>query len=97
MQITLINPPICLKDVYGKFEKLASFQPPLGITSLAGYLLQYDYDVKILDANATYLSIEDIVKELKKYPPDLVGLYTISYNYPVIEALSKGIREAVRV
>jgi len=26
MQITLINPPICLKDVYGKFEKLASFR-----------------------------------------------------------------------
>ena len=95
MQITLINPPICLKDVYGKFEKLASFQPPLGITSLAGYLLQYGYDIKILDANATYLTIEDIVKELKKDPPDLVGLYTISYNYPVIEVLSKGIREAV--
>ena len=90
MQITLINPPICLKDVYGKFEKLASFQPPLGITSLAGYLLQYGYDIKILDANATYLTIEDIVKELKKDPPDLVGLYTISYNYPVIEVLSKG-------
>ena len=40
MQITLINPPICLKDVYGKFEKLASFQPPLGITSLRDLLFK---------------------------------------------------------
>ena len=99
MRILLINPPICLKDVYGRFEKLASFQPPMGITSLAGYLLQYGYDVEIIDANAPCdrgedLTIEDLVKEIKKYPPDLVGLYTISYNYPVIERLAAGIHEA---
>jgi len=95
MRITLINPPICLKDVYGRFEKLASFQPPLGLTSLAGYLLQFGHDLQIMDANASDYSIEDIVKELRKDPPDLVGLYTISYNYPVIEILSKGIKEAI--
>jgi anaerobic magnesium-protoporphyrin IX monomethyl ester cyclase len=100
LKIILINPPICLKDVYGRFEKLASFQPPMGITSLAGYMLQYGHKIEIIDANAPCdrgndLNIEDIVKELKKYPPDLVGLYTISYNYPVIEKLSRAIREAL--
>ena len=95
MKVLLLNPPICIQDVYGRFAQLASFQPPTGLAHLAGYLLQYGHEVEIIDANCLSITIEDIVKEIKKYPPDLVGLYTISYNYPVIEKLSKSIREAV--
>ena len=95
MKVILVNPPICIKDVYGRFAQLASFQPPTGLAHLAGYLLQYGHEVEIVDANCLSLTIEDIVKEIKKYPPDLVGLYTISYNFPVIETLTKSIREAV--
>ena len=49
MRIILINPPISLDDVYGRFKKLASFQPPVGLASLAGYLLKYKHDVSIVD------------------------------------------------
>lgn len=96
MKVTLINPPISIEKVYGRFKKLASFQPPVGLASLAGYLLQYGHKVQIIDCNNRSLSIEDVVKELKKYPPDLVGLYTISYNFPIVEDLVKAIKEANR-
>ena len=52
MKVTLVNPPICHKDVYGRFAQLATFQPPTGLAHLAGYLLQYGYEVEIIDAQA---------------------------------------------
>ena len=93
MKVTLVMPPMCIKDVYGRFAQLASFQPPTGLAHLAGYLLQYGHEVEIIDANCLSLTIEEVVKEITKYPPDLLGLYTMSYNYPVIETLSHAIRE----
>ena len=51
MNIVLVNPPVCWKDVYGKFEKVASFQAPIGLPALAAYLLQYGHNVQIMDAN----------------------------------------------
>jgi len=94
VKIILINPPISLEDVYGRFKKLASFQPPVGLASLAGYLLQYKHDVSIVDCNAVGLSVEDTVKLIKSESPDMVGLYTLSYNYPVIEILVSAIRQS---
>ena len=94
MKITLINPPISLEDVYGRFKKLASFQPPVGLASLAGYLLEYKHDISIIDCNALGLSVDDTVRLVKSEPPDMVGLYTLSYNYPVIEILTRAIRQS---
>ena len=51
MKVTLVNPPMCVKDVYGRFAQLATFQPPTGLAHLAGYLLQYGHEVEIIDAN----------------------------------------------
>ena len=94
MRIILINPPISLEDVYGRFKKLASFQPPVGLASLAGYLLQYKHDVSIVDCNALDFSVKDTVKLIKSESPDMVGLYTLSYNYPVINILTRAIKQS---
>lgn len=94
MRVTLINPPISMEKVYGKFVKLASFQPPMGIASLAGYLLHYGHEVKIIDSAIMNYSIEEIVREIKNDAPDLVGIYTISYNFPVVGKLASAIKEA---
>ena len=94
MKITLINPPISLEDLYGRFKKLASFQPPVGLASIAGYLLQYKHDVSIIDCNALGFSVADTVRLVKSESPEMVGLYTLSYNYPVIEILTRAIRQS---
>ncbi|MBT4435771.1 radical SAM protein [bacterium] len=94
MRIILINPPISLDDVYGRFKKLASFQPPVGLASLAGYLLKYKHDVSIVDCNAIGFSVSDTVKYVQSESPDMVVLYTLSYNYPVIEILTRAIRQS---
>jgi|TARA_B100000315_G_scaffold186392_1_gene175780 radical SAM superfamily enzyme YgiQ (UPF0313 family) len=99
VKITLINPPVCWKDVYGKFEKVASFQAPIGLPALAAYLIQYGHDLQIIDGNVPDdrghdLTVEEIANEIGKYPPGLVGLYSISYNYKVFEELAIAIRRA---
>ena len=40
MKITLINPPITVEEIYGKYSDLASFQPPIGLCALAAYLFK---------------------------------------------------------
>ncbi len=98
MKILLINPPVCWKDVYGKWAKVASYQAPIGLPTLAAYLLQYGHDLQIIDGNVPDggydLTVENIAKEIGKYPPDLVGLYSISYNYKVFEELAIAIKKA---
>jgi anaerobic magnesium-protoporphyrin IX monomethyl ester cyclase len=98
VKIILINPPVCWKDVYGKFEKVASFQAPIGLPSLAAYLIQYGHDIQIIDGNVpddrgNDLTVENIANEISKYPPDMVGLYSISYNYKVFEELANAIKK----
>lgn len=94
MKILLINPPISVEDVYGKYSNLASFQPPIGLCALAGYLLYYRYDVKIIDASVSGMSILDVVKDVKKFNPQLIGIYTNTSNYYVVTRLTDAIKEA---
>ena len=74
MKITLVNPPISLEDVYGRFRKLASFQPPVGRASLAGYLLPNGHEVQIIDCNALGLKLH----------PFLAGVGTIWIGHELI-------------
>ena len=84
MKITLINPPITVEEIYGKYSDLASFQPPVGLCALASYLIKYGYEVKILDANILDISIADIAKAMLDSRPHLIGIYTNTSNYYVV-------------
>ena len=87
MKITLINPPISVEEIYGKYSGLASFQPPIGLCSLASYLIKYGYKVKIIDANVLNFSITDIIKTITDEPSNLIGIYTNTSNYYVVSKL----------
>lgn len=94
MKITLINPPITVEEIYGKYSELASFQPPIGLCSLASYLIKHGYEeVKIIDANVLGLSISEIVGDITNNFPDLVGIYTNTSNYYVVSRLASEIKK----
>lgn len=97
MKITLINPPIGIKEIYGKYSKLASFQPPIGLCALAGYLAKYGYTVRIIDANVLNLTISDIVKVIIDEPADLIGIYTNTSNYYIVSELTSSIKKVNRL
>lgn len=94
MKITLINPPIAIQDVYGKYSDLASFQPPIGLCALAGFLIKYKYEVEIIDANALNMSLSGVVKSIERKSQHLVGIYTNTSNYHIVGRLVSLIKQA---
>lgn len=69
--------------------------PPLGLAYIGAILERRGYEVKILDASAPYAeySLDDVIREVRKYSPDIIGItITITfakYSYLLIKELSK--------
>lgn len=73
MNLVLINP-----------NQNSSYpQPPVGLAILAAIAREMGFSVKIIDANALNLSEEDILKEIRIFDSDLVGISVMS---PYIES-----------
>jgi len=57
--------------------------PPLGLETIAACILDH-VNVKIIDAKVRNLKVEDLVKEMNEYRPDVVGIsccFTIGINF----------------
>lgn len=93
--ITLIMPPFSIDEVYGKYKDLASFQPPVGLCTLASYLIQQGYKVKIIDANVGRFTLNAIVEQIEKNRPRIIGVYTITPNFIIVEKLVEQLKEKV--
>lgn len=68
MRVLLVNP---------KNESLLLEQtcfPPLGLLYLASSLLKNYHEVGIIDANAFSIHDKDIIQEISKYNPDIIGM-----------------------
>jgi radical SAM superfamily enzyme YgiQ (UPF0313 family) len=80
MKITLINA-----------TKTGDIIPPLGLLSIAGYLLASEVlsseNVQILDVNRA-----DPLRELKSFNPDLIGISAMTTAYPEAVKLAKRIK-----
>lgn len=94
MRIMLINPHIDQEIAYGKrFKQLGAVLPPLGLCYLAGVLEREGYPVNIIDANLLNLSHKDILKEIEKGPPNVIGLYATTLGIEIAEDLAKNIKD----
>jgi len=93
-RIILINPPYL--TVPGKYEeKVKYYQMPLGISYLASYLRSYekDIEIKLLDANALGLKIDEIVDEVEKFNPDIVGITATTLTSSITREILKRVKE----
>jgi radical SAM superfamily enzyme YgiQ (UPF0313 family) len=73
MKTLLINPP------YPFFEVPLM---PLGLSYIAGLLEHNGYEVQILDLLVSKYSREKIARKLVDYQPDIVGITSVTLNYP---------------
>ena len=81
MKLVLINSP--LQD-YGKVRKREYYTtPPLGLGYLATIAQNKGCDVKLIDAEASGLSPQEIVRLAKEYKPDAVGINLTAPNKKV--------------
>lgn len=92
--IVLINPPLSVEQVYGKYADLTGCQPTIGLCSLASYLMKFGYNVRIVDASVLLMGVSDVVDDIKNNYADLIGIYANTANYYVVAELVTTIRKA---
>lgn len=86
-EVILINTPIFLSRKAEPIEYELSHHPPLGLLYIASYLRSSGISAKMCDVPARKFHLEDIIDEIKREEPLLVGL----------TALSSGVRSAVEI
>lgn len=94
MKVLLINPSWI--QIYGSFKhllKVVSFMPPLGLIYLAAYLEKYNYKVKVIDADAQRYTIDVILKYIKSYKPDLIGITGTTPVFNSVKTLIQSIAD----
>jgi radical SAM superfamily enzyme YgiQ (UPF0313 family) len=86
-EVLLINTPIFLSRKTEPIEYELSHHPPLGLLYIASYLRKHGISVKLCDVPAKKFHLEDIIEEIAREKPRVVGL----------SALSSGLRSAVEI
>ncbi len=75
MNVLLINPPWVVRQSKNLWRNVASVMPPLGLAWLAAVLERDGHRVRILDANADQLFVDQVPPWVRQHGPfDLVGI-----------------------
>jgi len=93
-RILLIGPP--WGDVYGNFKhaaKVGVFYPPLGLCYLKSPLEAAGYAVRVLDGEASGLSLDAMLTYVADYRPDLVGIQVVSPLWETSKTLAAAIKK----
>ena len=93
MRVCLINPPITPKERYGNIAKDGGGkQAPLGICYLAAVLKKNKIPVSIIDAEAENLSYGGILKRIKIFRCNFVGITSTTVAFSKALELAKKIK-----
>lgn len=74
MKVALINP--LYKNLYGEMQSTLGLFPPLGLAYIASVLQSKNHTVRLIDMEAENLNEENLISELKKFKPELIGVYS---------------------
>ena len=91
----MINPPMTLAERYGKeMQRFGAVSEPLGIAYIAGYLESLGVPVRIIDAPAIAVGIDDIVKDIVAHGDEIIGITVLTPAFGVVSALCKSIKSS---
>ena len=78
--IILVYPPLSVGERYGKRStgNVGGHLPPLGLASLAAYLLQRGFTADVVDALALDMEVEDVIATIRRCRPRAVGFSALS-------------------
>ncbi len=93
LKILLINPPDDLQNFLGKGSQFMPVLEPLGLLSIAAYIRQSGYDVKVLDAFAAKFSNEMVKDFIVKTKPDVIGLTSFISNGEVVFEIGRWVKQ----
>jgi anaerobic magnesium-protoporphyrin IX monomethyl ester cyclase len=73
-RLLLTTAPTTLESRYGRFAVAGSTQPSFGLVCLAAVALREGHEVKVVDAAAENLTVDETVQEVLRFRPDVVGI-----------------------
>lgn len=92
MKILLVNPPYT-ECVYSGWKSVVTLYPPLGLAYMAAVLEKNNIKVKILDANAMGLSIEETADRIINSKAEMVGLTATAIDIPMVYDISRIVKK----
>ncbi len=96
--VVLVHPPLEMVDRSGKSVRIRPQRyPPLGLAYLAATLRRENIEVRILDANALDFSERETLRRIRELSPDLIGIYTNSFNLRWVRSFCGSAREIFSV
>lgn len=77
MKALLINPPLARSELKNPvIANLFSNAMPLGLLYIASYAIARGMEIKVIDGPAERLTLEETMRRVKEFEPDIVGLTT---------------------
>jgi len=91
--VLLANAPYTLKERYGKLASVGATLPCLGLLMLGAVLRKAGHRVRVVDAVAQGLNHEKMLKQIKAFQPDLVGLTAVTPSISKTARLASSIKQ----
>ena len=98
MKTVLVHPPFGLEELTGETESMKAVMniiPPLGICYIAAVLEEAGKDVEIIDCTPLEMTPAELISELEKKKPDIIGLSATSPSYESTLKAAALIRESL--
>ncbi|MBI4812159.1 cobalamin B12-binding domain-containing protein [Candidatus Falkowbacteria bacterium] len=92
MKITLVQPPLTLKERYGVEHQSGGESIPLGLAYLASSARAAGCEVKIIDAEILHFNLERAAREILDTNPEIVGFTAVSISVDNAAAVAKKIK-----
>lgn len=95
MDIIFVNPPLTLKERFGKFAPAGNVMPPLGLCYLAAACRAKGLKTEIIDAPAEGLSVLETKERILKEHPHFVGITATTLSILNASMLAESIKNEV--
>ena len=92
MRVLLVNPAMKM-ETFGKFKGLLEPMPVIGLAYIAAVLEQDGHEVRAIDQFANQMSIDQMMGELGRFRPEVLGVSMLTPSAPVAEAIAARARE----
>lgn len=92
LRVVLVSSPISLEERYGNFSGAGNTQSSFALVCLAAVARQEGTDVRIIDAAAENLSVEETLAEIMGYQPSVVGISSTTAGIAASGRLAKCIK-----
>ncbi|MHB8773156.1 MAG: B12-binding domain-containing radical SAM protein [Syntrophales bacterium] len=94
LRVALISSPISLEERYGGFSGAGNTEPTFALVCLAAVAERMGMDVRIVDAAAENLSVEQVLTEVREYKPRVVGISSTTAGIAASGTLAERLKES---